>query len=96
MEEYQKVVTCVRGVADVAEEGWYKQLIFPANINGKHWIVVGVDVVRRVFKFGVSYHFMWASTSSSPVNTVQETHSVAILRGGTLRDYARDLGSGCN
>ena len=33
----------------------YKHLLFPANLNGNHWIAVSVDVEQKVFRFGMSF-----------------------------------------
>ena len=45
-------------------DGKYEQLIFPANLNGNHWIAVHVDVAQKEFRFG---------TPISPGSTV-DTH----------------------
>ena len=42
-------------------DGKYEQLIFPANLNGNHWITVHIDVARKEFCFG---------TPVSPESTV--------------------------
>lgn len=32
----------------------YKYLVFPANLNNKHWVVFGVDLVKKQFCYGMS------------------------------------------
>lgn len=32
----------------------YKYLIFPANLNNKHWIIFSVDLVKKQFCYGIS------------------------------------------
>ena len=39
---------------DIFARGGFTQLIFPANVNGNHWILFSVDVAGRAFCFGSS------------------------------------------
>jgi len=44
--------TLLDGYRDTIIKGGYERLIFPANINGNHWIVFSVEVAQRKFCFG--------------------------------------------
>lgn len=47
LKKYQNTIT----------ENGYKRLLFPANLNGKHWIVFSVDLVKNEFCYGKPSRF---------------------------------------
>ena len=42
---------------DTITTNGYKRLFFPANLNGNHWIVFGVDLVKKEYCYGAPSEF---------------------------------------
>lgn len=57
--------TDLRAIRDELIAKGYKCLLFPAHVDGNHWIVFRVDVEPRTFRFGAPSHFTHSAFRST-------------------------------